>query len=155
MEAFSALLAPCEGNPLVNGGFSSQRPVTQSFYVFFDLRLNKRLRKQSRRQWFETHHTHYDVSVMAISNTGSAAKVFVRHIEWRHLVSKGDTESFQHTDLSQQAYLTLLSALCLLMACRRWRQCLDPVYIRGRNVDFVFHLNSVYGMSLEFHKSKR
>ena len=31
-----------------------QRPVTQSFDAFFDLRLNKRLSKQSRRWWFET-----------------------------------------------------------------------------------------------------
>ena len=31
-----------------------QRPVTQSFDVFFDLRLNKQLSKQSRRRWFET-----------------------------------------------------------------------------------------------------
>ena len=33
MEAFSALLAFCEGNPLVTGGFPSQRPVTRSFDV--------------------------------------------------------------------------------------------------------------------------
>ena len=32
----------------------AQRPVTRSFDVFFDLRLNKRLSKQSRRRWFET-----------------------------------------------------------------------------------------------------
>ena len=30
-----------------------KRPVTQSFDVFFDLRLNKRLSKQSRGWWFE------------------------------------------------------------------------------------------------------
>ena len=30
------------------------KPVTRSFDVFFDLRLNKRLIKQSRRRWFET-----------------------------------------------------------------------------------------------------
>ena len=30
------------------------KPVTQSFDVFFDLCLNKRLSKQSRRRWFET-----------------------------------------------------------------------------------------------------
>ena len=53
METFSALLALCEGNPPVTGGFPSQRPVTQSFDVFFGLRLNKRLSKQSRRRWFE------------------------------------------------------------------------------------------------------
>ena len=31
-----------------------QRPVTRSFEVFFDLRLNKRLSKQSWGRWFET-----------------------------------------------------------------------------------------------------
>ena len=38
----------------VTGEFPSQRPVTRSFDIFFDPRLNKRLRKQSRRRWFET-----------------------------------------------------------------------------------------------------
>ena len=35
-------------------GDSSHRPVTRSFDVFFDLRLHKRLSKQSRRRRFET-----------------------------------------------------------------------------------------------------
>ena len=54
METFSALLALCAENSPVTGEFPSQRPVTQSFDVFFDLRLNKRLSKHSRRRWFET-----------------------------------------------------------------------------------------------------
>ena len=59
MEAFSALLALCEGNPPVTGGLPPPpppppSPVTRSFAVFFDLRLNKRLVKQSKRSWFET-----------------------------------------------------------------------------------------------------
>ena len=54
METFSALLALCEGNSPVTGEFPSQRPVTQSLDVFFDLRMNKRLSKQSKRRWFET-----------------------------------------------------------------------------------------------------
>ena len=37
METFSALLALCEGNPPVTGGFPSQRPVTWSFDVLFDV----------------------------------------------------------------------------------------------------------------------
>ena len=44
METFSVLLAICAGNSPVTGEFPSQRPVTRSFDVFFDLRLNKRLR---------------------------------------------------------------------------------------------------------------
>ena len=46
MDTFSALLALCAGNSPVTGEFPSQRPVTRSFDVFFDLRLNKRLSKQ-------------------------------------------------------------------------------------------------------------
>ena len=46
METFSALLAICAGNSLVTGEFPAQRPVTRSFDVFFDRRLNKRLSKQ-------------------------------------------------------------------------------------------------------------
>ena len=42
MEIFSALLALYAGNSPVNGEFPAQRPVTRSFNVFFDLRLNKR-----------------------------------------------------------------------------------------------------------------
>ena len=54
MEEFSALLALYAENSLVTGEFPSQRPVTRSFDVFFDLRLNERLGKQSWRWWFET-----------------------------------------------------------------------------------------------------
>ena len=54
METFSALLAICAGNSPVPGEFSTQRPVTRSFNVFFDRRLNKRLSKQSWGWWFET-----------------------------------------------------------------------------------------------------
>ena len=44
METFSALLAICV----------AQRPVTRTFGVFFDLRLNKRLSKQWWDCWFYT-----------------------------------------------------------------------------------------------------
>ena len=54
MKTFSALLAICAGNSPVTGDFLAQRPVTQSFEVFFDLRLNGQLSKQSWGWWFET-----------------------------------------------------------------------------------------------------
>ena len=54
METFSALLAIYAGNSPVTGEFPAQRPVTLSFDVFFDLRLNKRLSKQSWGWLFET-----------------------------------------------------------------------------------------------------
>ena len=54
MEKFSALLALCARNSPVPGEFPSQRPVTRSLNVFFDLHLNKLVSKQSWGWWFET-----------------------------------------------------------------------------------------------------
>ena len=47
METFSELLAFCARNSPVTGEFPAQRPVARSFDVLFDLRLDKRLSKQS------------------------------------------------------------------------------------------------------------
>ena len=46
METFSMLLAICAGNSPVTSQFLSQRPVTWSFDVFFDLHQNKWFSKQ-------------------------------------------------------------------------------------------------------------
>ena len=54
VETFSALLVLCTGNSPVTREFPSQMPVSRSFDVFFDLRMNKQLSKQSRRRWFDT-----------------------------------------------------------------------------------------------------
>ena len=53
MEKFSALLAICAENSPVADEFPSQSPVTLSFDVFFDLRLNEWLSKQWWGWWFE------------------------------------------------------------------------------------------------------
>ena len=53
METFSTLLPICVGNSPVIGDFPAQRPVTRSFDVFFDLRLNKWLSNQWWGWWFE------------------------------------------------------------------------------------------------------
>ena len=54
METFSGLLAIFAGNSRVPGEFPTQRPVSRSFDVFFDLHPNKRLSKQPWGWWFET-----------------------------------------------------------------------------------------------------
>ena len=54
METFFALLVLCAGNSPVSGEFPPQRTVTRSFDVFFELRSNRRLGKQSWGWWFET-----------------------------------------------------------------------------------------------------
>ena len=63
METFSALLALCAGNSPVPGEFPSQRPVIWSFDIFFDLRLNKRLRNNRDAGDLRRHDAHYDVTV--------------------------------------------------------------------------------------------
>ena len=68
METFSTLLAFCARNSSVTGGFPTQRPVTRSFDVFFDLGLNKWLSKQSWGWWFNTLWRHYGVTVLFCCN---------------------------------------------------------------------------------------
>ena len=53
MEQFPCHWPFVWGTP-VTGEFPSPRPVMRVVDVLFDLRLNKRLSKQSRRRWFET-----------------------------------------------------------------------------------------------------
>ena len=54
IKVFSASLTICAGNSPVPGEFPTQRLVMRSFDVFCDLRLNKRLSKQSWGWWIET-----------------------------------------------------------------------------------------------------
>ena len=51
---------------VVTGEFPSQRPVTRSFDVFFDLRMNKRLSEQPWHWCLRHHRAHYDVTVLQI-----------------------------------------------------------------------------------------
>ena len=83
IETVSALLAICVGNSTVTGGFPAQRPVTRSFDVFFDLRPNKRLSKQSRGWWFDTP-SH---SLWPHSNANPMLSDLV-YFEWWHVINE-------------------------------------------------------------------
>ena len=61
METFSALLALCAENSPVTGEFPSQRPVTRSFDIFFD--INDWVNNREAGD-FSRNRTHYDVTVM-------------------------------------------------------------------------------------------
>ena len=78
MEISSAVLALCAGNSPVTGEFPTQRPVTLSFDVFFDVRLNKRLSKQSWNWLFETPSRHYDVTALV-------QRTFHHHLQHHHI----------------------------------------------------------------------
>ena len=69
METFSALLAICAGNSPVPGEFPTQRPVTRSFDVFFDLRLKNRWLNNREVGDYRRYRAHYGVTVMTILNT--------------------------------------------------------------------------------------
>ena len=64
MKIFSALLAFGEGNPQATSRFPSQRPLTQSFDVFFDMCLPKRLDNTRDAGDLRQHRAHYGVTVM-------------------------------------------------------------------------------------------
>ena len=86
----------CEGNSPVIGEFTSQRPVTRSFDVFFNLRLNKRSSKQSRRRWYETPSGPTVATgvqqVLEIPVINSMLKISV---ERRNPTNHGEIESWQ------------------------------------------------------------
>ena len=85
METFSALLAICAGNSPVPDEFPAQRPVTRSCDVFFDMRLNTRLSKQSGGWSFGRHLAHYDVIVMCGYRIGTGTMKVSRDIVCVHL----------------------------------------------------------------------
>ena len=66
METFSALLALCTENSPVTGEFPAQRPMTRSFDVFFDLRLNKAWVNNREAVDSRRHRADYDVIVMKL-----------------------------------------------------------------------------------------
>ena len=78
MNTFSALLALCEGNPPVTGGFPSQRPVTQSFDAF----LSKQTVEQTNRDAgnLRCGRAHYNVTAMQLY----CEKIHVHHMILHH-----------------------------------------------------------------------
>ena len=85
IEIFSALLALWAENSPVTGEFSAQRPVTRSFDAFFDLRLNKRLSKQScgwgietplRSLWRHSNGYFFSVNATARENQYTKCNIF-------------------------------------------------------------------------------
>ena len=90
MDTFSALLAVCARNSPVPGEFPEQRPVTPNLDVFFDLRLNKGLSKQSWGWWFETlsrplwrhGNEHQDLCIISSSYVNSNWSYGPESVKW-------------------------------------------------------------------------
>ena len=66
METFSTLLAFWAGTSPATGEFASQRPVTRSFDVFFNLRWINGSVNNGEAGDLRRHRAHYDVTVMGM-----------------------------------------------------------------------------------------
>ena len=72
MEMVSALLALCEGNPSVNGGFPSQRPVTRTIvFPFICVWRNNHWANNLAAGDLRRHRAHYDITVLHWSWDGN------------------------------------------------------------------------------------
>ena len=122
METFSALLTICAGNSPVPGEFPAQRPVTRSFDVFFDLRLNKRLRKQSWGWWFETPSRplwrHRNVSNSSFSFS------ITTNCETRPLLPPQDVSHIIGLSPVAMSHINGLSPAIAIMLFVDYKQCL-------------------------------
>ena len=103
METFSALLAICAGISPVSSEFPTQRPVTRSFVILFDLRLNKRLNKQSWSWWVETLLCPLWRHCNALSNTrhGEQKYPYLTYFQFHsfRLLSLINRHFFRHIEL--------------------------------------------------------
>ena len=98
-----------------------KRPVTWSFDVFFDLRLNKRLSKQPWGWWFETPSRslwrHYDLyrDVFSICNFKS---IFVQIVAWcRHtntLLKQCWSKSMSQNDVTMARWVKYFCYHCYI-----------------------------------------
>ena len=144
METFSALLSICAGNSPVPGEFPTQRPVTQSFDVYFDLRLNKRLCKQSWGWWFETllcplwRHSNVmasevtDTSIFfqQLIETNSKESITISHYWTLSGESVGDRWIFFTKDINGARFRIMTSPYAL--SHRSGSLPLTPLLIRGQ-----------------------
>ena len=118
MEIFSALLAICAGNSPVPGEFPAQRTLARGFYVFFDLRPNKWLSKQSWGWWFEM-----------------PSRPFWRHCNDALLGGAEMTAYFVRLLCYQVIWLCVLKENC--SHARKW--ILEPMPLLSESLDNIDH----------------
>ena len=92
METFSTLLALCAGNWPVTGEFPAQSPMTRTFNVFFVLRMDKWMSKQSWAWWFETPSCslwrHWNGACHFLWQTERVNRTAPRPADWRNMLGK-------------------------------------------------------------------
>ena len=99
---------------IVPGEFQAQRPVTRSFDVFFDLRLNKQSSEESWDGWFETPSRplwcHCNVTCQVVNP------------RWRESILTVVIHNYLCTNLRVQEQWTNMTPQCQYVA---WHHILD------------------------------
>ena len=133
METFSTLLAICVGNSPVPGEFPTQRPVTRSFHVFFDLHLNKPLSKQSCGWWFEMLSRPLWRHCNAFSSF--ILWCFSRHENWAYWGAACTNNSLFLDYTSATSVSTLIPPFKSISIRESWNNCLTPQPDKNPDVD--------------------
>ena len=104
------------------GEFPAQRPVTRSFDVYFDLRLNKRLCKQSWGWWIETllcplwRHSNELFGIQTYSATAQCNNNKVEKCNWmywnEHEFLLSHWQHTKNTDFTNQLIRLHLACFC-------------------------------------------
>ena len=128
------------GNSPVTGEFPTQRPVTRSFDIFFDPRLNKRLIKQLWGRWFETRscslwrHCNGGVAYWSPAWCRSSDNRTTNQTGWRLYLRPGQNgqhyanDSFKAILFNENIWIKkTISFKCVLgVQCRIWSWCPMP-----------------------------
>ena len=129
----------CTGISPVTGEFPSQRPVTRSFDVFFDLRLNQQLSKQWRRWWFEapSHQSwrHHDISIKC---KWSNVNLWTLYGDHQRIINLNYAKIYFWLAFSIRIYLYLILYTQLLNSISPLHMCRSiPSVIISGNTRFV------------------
>ena len=144
METFSSQLAICAGNSPVPGKFPTQRPVTRSFDVFFDLRLNNGWVNNGEAGDLRRYRAHYDVTVMrrsgkrppsnsvkrlpGIAVTTEMRKCgYCKHSPYKSRICKVGENA------KNNQYLYLIKLLKSVEICKRAKHYVSNIELRDRD----------------------
>ena len=115
METFFALLVLCAGNSPVTVEFPSQKPVTRSLDVFFDLRMNNGWINNRGDGDLRRHGAHYDVIVMNTYKITCGFNIWYSNEGLQDITF--NTLRPRHKGILQR---TLWSALCWMKIIEFW-----------------------------------
>ena len=154
MEPFSALLALCAGSSPVTGEFPAQRPVRRSFGVFFDLRLDKRLSKQSWGWWFDIPSRslwrHYNVSkIISLCQTATLWNERIITIACQLIIVIVIIKKRQ-VRCCRECFIWRMIATYLI-SCRRYKCWSFTMFLFHEIVYFVCKYIVNYHVSLNIH----